>query len=32
VVVFFFYTPIGYLTDRAVYNRRMRNKAKNAGR
>jgi multisubunit Na+/H+ antiporter MnhG subunit len=32
VVVFFFYTPIGYWTDRAVYNRRMRSKAKNAGR
>ena len=29
VVVFFFYTPIGYWTDRAVYNRR---KAKKAGR
>jgi hypothetical protein len=32
VLVFFFYTPIGYWTDRAVYNMRMRNKAKNAGR
>ena len=32
VVVFFFYTPIGYWTDRAVYNRRMRAKAKKAGR
>jgi len=32
VLVFFFYTPIGYFTDRAVYGRRMRNKAKNAGR
>ena len=32
VVVFFFYTPIGYWTDRAVYNRRMRAKAKKAER
>lgn len=32
VVVFFFYTPIGYWTDRAVYNRRMRNKAQKPGR
>ena len=32
VVVFFFYTPIGYWTDRAVYNRRMRNKGKQPGR
>lgn len=32
VLVFFFYTPLGYWTDRAVYNRRMRTKAKNAGR
>ena len=28
VVVFFFYTPLGYMTDRAVFNRRMRSKAK----
>ena len=28
VIVFFFYTPLGYMTDRAVYNRRMRAKAK----
>ena len=28
VLVFFFYTPLGYWTDRAVYNRRMRAKAK----
>ena len=28
VIVFFFYTPLGYWTDRAVYNRRMRAKAK----
>jgi hypothetical protein len=32
VLVFFFYTPLGYWTDRAVYNRRMRAKAKKAGR
>jgi hypothetical protein len=32
VVVFFFYTPLGFWTDRAVYNRRMRAKAKRAGR
>jgi hypothetical protein len=32
VVVFFFYTPIGYWTDRAVYNRRMRAKAKKSER
>jgi len=32
VVVFFFYTPLGYWTDRAVYNRRMRAKAKKAER
>jgi len=32
VIVFFFYTPLGYWTDRAVYNRRMRAKAKKQGR
>jgi uncharacterized membrane protein YphA (DoxX/SURF4 family) len=32
VLVFFFYTPLGFWTDRAVYNRRMRMKAKKAGR
>ena len=32
VVVFFFYTPLGYWTDRAVYNRRLRAKAKKPGR
>jgi hypothetical protein len=32
VLVFFFYTPLGFWTDRAVYNRRMRAKAKKAGR
>ena len=32
VLVFFFYTPLGYWTDRAVYNRRTRTKAKKAGR
>jgi uncharacterized membrane protein YphA (DoxX/SURF4 family) len=32
VVVFFFYTPLGFWTDRAVYNRRMRAKAKKPGR
>lgn len=32
VIVFFFYTPLGYWTDRAVYNRRMRAKAKRSGR
>lgn len=32
VVVFFFYTPLGYMTDRTVYNRRMRNRAKKPGR
>jgi hypothetical protein len=32
VLVFFFYTPLGYWTDRAVYNRRLRTKAKKAGR
>ena len=32
VVVFFFYTPLGFTTDRAVYNRRMRNKGKQPGR
>jgi uncharacterized membrane protein YphA (DoxX/SURF4 family) len=32
VIVFFFYTPLGFWTDRAVYNRRMRAKAKKAGR
>jgi uncharacterized membrane protein YphA (DoxX/SURF4 family) len=32
VLVFFFYTPLGFWTDRAVYNRRMRTKAKKAGR
>jgi hypothetical protein len=32
VVVFFFYTPLGFMTDRAVYNRRMRNKGKQPGR
>jgi hypothetical protein len=32
VVVFFFYTPLGFMTDRAVYNRRMRSKAKKPGR
>jgi fatty acid desaturase len=32
VLVFFFYTPLGYWTDRAVYNRRMRTKANKAGR
>jgi hypothetical protein len=32
VLVFFFYTPLGYWTDRTVYTRRMRSKAKKAGR
>ena len=32
VLVFFFYTPLGYWTDRAVYNRRLRSKAKQGGR
>jgi hypothetical protein len=32
LLVFCFYTPLGYWTDRAVYNRRLRSKAKNAGR
>jgi hypothetical protein len=32
VLVFFFYTPLGYWTDRAVYNRRIRAKAKQSGR
>jgi uncharacterized membrane protein YphA (DoxX/SURF4 family) len=32
VLVFFFYTPLGFWTDRAVYNRRMRARAKKAGR
>jgi len=32
VFVFFFYLPLGYWTDRAVYNRRMRAKAKSGGR
>lgn len=32
VLVFFFYTPLGYWTDRAVYNRRVRSKAKKSGR
>lgn len=32
VLVFFFYTPLGFWTDRAVYNRRMRAKAKKAER
>ena len=32
VVVFFFYTPLGYMTDRVVYNRRMRNRANKPGR
>jgi hypothetical protein len=32
VLVFFFYTPLGFMTDRAVYNRRLRAKAKKAGR
>jgi uncharacterized membrane protein YoaK (UPF0700 family) len=32
VVVFFFYTPLGYMTDRAMYNRRMRAKAKRSDR
>jgi hypothetical protein len=32
VVVFFFYTPLGYMTDRTVYSRRMRNRAKKPGR
>jgi Flp pilus assembly protein TadB len=32
ILVFFFYTPLGYWTDRAVYNRRMRSKAKKPGR
>jgi hypothetical protein len=32
VLVFFFYTPLGYWTDRAVYNRRMRAKAKQGNR
>jgi hypothetical protein len=32
LLVFCFYTPLGYWTDRAVYNRRMRAKAKKAGR
>jgi hypothetical protein len=31
VIVFFFYLPIGYWTDRAVYNRRMRARAKRGG-
>jgi hypothetical protein len=32
IFVFFFYLPLGYYTDRAVYNRRMRQKAKSGGR
>ena len=32
VLVFFFYMPLGYWTDRAVYNRRLRSKAKKPGR
>lgn len=32
VLVFFFYTPLGYWTDRAMYNRRMRSKANKPGR
>ncbi|HEY2603118.1 MAG TPA: hypothetical protein VGI67_16295 [Thermoleophilaceae bacterium] len=32
VLVFFFYTPLGYWTDRAVYNRRLRTKAKKPDR
>ena len=32
VIVFFFYTPLGFWTDRAVYNRRVRAKAKRDGR
>ena len=32
VLVFFFYTPLGFWTDRAVYNRRLRAKAKKSGR
>ncbi len=32
ILVFFFYMPLGYWTDRAVYNRRMRSKAKKPGR
>jgi hypothetical protein len=32
IFVFFFYMPLGYYTDRAVYNRRMRNKAKSGKR
>lgn len=32
VLVFCFYTPLGYWTDRAVYNRRMRSKANKAGK
>ena len=32
IFVFFFYLPLGYYTDRAVYNRRMRRKANSGGR
>jgi fatty acid desaturase len=32
VIVFFFYTPLGYWTDRAVYNRRLRAREKRGGR
>ena len=32
VTVFFFYLPLGYWTDRAVYNRRMRARAKRSDR
>ncbi|HKN93065.1 MAG TPA: hypothetical protein VJU60_01930 [Thermoleophilaceae bacterium] len=32
VLVFFFYMPLGYWTDRAVYNRRLRSKANKPGR
>jgi fatty acid desaturase len=32
IFVFFFYLPLGYYTDRAVYNRRMRQKTKSGGR
>jgi uncharacterized membrane protein YphA (DoxX/SURF4 family) len=32
VLVFFFYTPLGFWTDRMVYNRRLRSKANKAGR
>jgi hypothetical protein len=32
VIVFFFYTPLGFWTDKAVYSRRMRSKAKRGGR